>query len=77
MAVASSPLRVRSCCAVTSHDAASVAAATASANVVSDDDAMTAVTRVVGSAGTVIGAGSKNSQARFAGVVTVDSSPNR
>ncbi len=49
-----------------------MAAATASANVVAEDEAITAVTSVVGSAGTVIGAGSKYWQARFAGVVTVD-----
>ena len=72
MAVASSPLSLSSCCAVTSQEDASVAAVTASANVVAEDEAMIAVTSVVGSAGTVIGAGSKYWHARFAGVVTVD-----
>ncbi len=59
------------CCWVTSQLAGSVAAATASAYAVSEVEAITTVTRVDGSDGTVMGDGSKYRHARSAGSVTV------
>ena len=72
-AVASRPLSVSSCCC--RHVPRATCSSRRSRHLrtcVAVDDAMTAVTSVLGSAGTVIGAGSKYWHARFAGVVTVD-----
>ena len=50
---------MRSAWSLTVHEAGSVAAASASANAVSSLEARTAVSSVLGSDGTVMGAGSK------------------